>query len=151
MVGDGALDGVEGVDEVFGQFLTFGEEVVLGVELVIDDLGDGFAIADGGEAVFVDALLDEVVDDGLGTTLREVEVVGLSAYAIGEITGRNEAFTENGVSGVSRFFGGEGCLYGYRDYSRWDGPGDGQGWRHFQASEDGVGADSDRDGGQERP
>ena len=35
----------------------------------------------------------------------------LSAYAIGEITGRNEAFTENGVSGVSRFFGGEGCLY----------------------------------------
>ena len=83
LVGDGALVGGEGVDEVFGQFLTFGEEVVLGVELVVDDLGDGFAIADGGEAVFVDALLDEVVDDGLGTTLGEVEVEGLTTYTVG--------------------------------------------------------------------
>lgn len=83
MVGDGALVGGEGVDEVFGQFLTFGEEVVLGVELVVDDLGDGFAIANGGEAVFVDALLDEVVDHGLGTTLGEVEVEGLTTYTVG--------------------------------------------------------------------
>ena len=83
MVGDRTLVGGKGVDEVFGQFLTFGEEVVLGVELVVDDLGDGFAIADGGEAVFVDALLDEVVDDGLGTTLGEVEVEGLTTYTVG--------------------------------------------------------------------
>ena len=83
LVGDGTLVGGEGVDEVFGQFLTFGEEVVFGVELVVDDLGLGFAIADGGESIFVDALLDEVVDDGLGTTLGEVEVVGLTTYTVG--------------------------------------------------------------------
>ena len=83
LVGDGALVGGEGVDEVFGQFLTFGKKVVLGVELVVDDLGGGLAIADGGEAVFVDTLLDEVINDGLGTTLGEVEVEGLATYTVG--------------------------------------------------------------------
>ena len=53
------------------------------MKLVVDDLGPGFAVADGRETIFVDALLNEIIDHGLGTTLREVEVVGLSAYAIG--------------------------------------------------------------------
>ena len=83
LVGDGALVVGKGVDEFFGQFLTFGEEIVLLMELVVDDLGLGFAIADWGEAIFVDALLDEVIDYGLSSTLGEVEVVGLTTYTIG--------------------------------------------------------------------
>lgn len=35
----------------------------------------------------------------------------LSAYDIGETTGRNSTFSADGVTGVSRHFDGEGCLY----------------------------------------
>ena len=83
LVGDGTLVVGEGVYEIFGQFLTLGKEIVLLVEFVVDDLWLGFSIADGGEAIFVDALLDEVVDYGLSSTLGEVEVVGLTTYTIG--------------------------------------------------------------------
>lgn len=40
----------------------------------------------------------------------EIEPV-LYAYDLGEITGRNGTFAENGVTGVFRRFGGDECLY----------------------------------------